>query len=235
MSSDGVSDPRAVLGRCGLFGGLTPGSLEKVTAIARVVRYARGTIIFRENDACPGIYVLAAGAVRIYKIAPNGKEHVLHFARAGSTFAEVAAIGGFPCPAYAEATEDAVAVLIPQNGFRRILEEDHAFCMEMLTGMSLWVHRLVGLLEDLVLRDATARVAHHLLQTAGATPGRPFMLTMRKRDLASHLNLTSETLSRTFRRLLDCGLIDLQDQDVQILDRAALQDVADGLAPAEFA
>ncbi|MCO6438738.1 MAG: Crp/Fnr family transcriptional regulator [Phycisphaerae bacterium] len=230
-----MSDSRAVLRQCGLFGGLKPASLEKVAGIARAVRHRRGTVVFREGDECPGIYVVAEGAVRIYKIAPNGKEHVLHFARPGSTFAEVAAIGGFPCPAYAEAVEDSASVLVPQVGFRQIMLDDHAFCIEMMTGMSLWVHRLVGLLEDLVLRDATARVAHYLLQTDKPEAGSRFTLPMRKRDLASHLNLTSETLSRTLRRLLDCGLIDLREQDVEILNNTALEAVAHGLAPAEFA
>jgi CRP/FNR family transcriptional regulator len=101
--------------------------------------------------------------------------------------------------------------------------------------MSKWVRGLVNLLEDLVLRDATARVARHLIQS-DTTQGRgAFALPMRKKDLASHLNLTSETLSRTLHRLAACGLIETRDQRIRILEPAKLQDVADGLAPAEFA
>jgi CRP/FNR family transcriptional regulator len=220
---------------CGLFGGLTPGSLEKLTKIARTVRFGRGQTIFREGDPCPGIYVVGEGTVRVFKTAPSGKEHVLHFARAGMTFAEVAAIGRFDCPAHADVTEDTICVLIPEAGFRRIIDEDHGFCIEIMSGMSKWVHHLVGLLEDLVLRDATARVARHLIKS-DSTGGRgEFTLPMRKKDLASHLNLTSETLSRTLHRLVDCGLIETQGQRIQIFDLAKLEEVARGLAPAEFA
>jgi CRP/FNR family transcriptional regulator len=224
-----------IIKSCGLFCGLTAGSFEKIEAIARTVRLKRGQMIFREGDPCPGIYVVGEGAVRIYKLAPSGKEHVLHFAYPGMTFAEVAAIGQFDCPAYAEATEDSVCALIPQAGLRRIVTEDHGFCIEMMTGMSKWVHLLVGLLEDLVLRDATARVARHLIQSDTTKGGGEFTLPMRKRDLASHLNLTSETLSRTLRRLVECGLIESGDQRLRIIDMSKLQDVADGLLPAEFA
>lgn len=224
-----------IIRNCGLFCGLSDASFEKIAQIARTVRFKRGQMIFRDGDPCPGIYVVGEGAIRVYKLAPSGKEHVLHFAYPGTTFAEVAAIGQFDCPAFADASEDSVCALIPEAGFRRIASTDHGFCIEMMTGMSKWVHTLVGLLEDLVLRDATARVARHLIQSDSTKGTGEFTLPMRKKDLASHLNLTSETLSRTLRRLVECGLIETRDQRIRIREPAKLQDVADGLAPAEFA
>lgn len=224
-----------IIRECGLFCGLTPESFEKIAELARTARFSRGQMIFREGQPCPGIYVVGRGAVRVFKVAPNGKEHVLHFARAGMTFAEVAAIGQFNCPAHADVAEDAVCALIPAAGFRRLINSDHGFCIEMMVGMSKWVHRLVGLLEDLVLRDATARVARHLIQSDDTRGQGVFALPMRKKDLASHLNLTSETLSRTLHRLVDCGLIERHEHRIRICEPDKLQEVADGLAPAEFA
>ena len=223
-----------IIRACGLFSGLSEASFEKIARIARTVRFKRGQMIFRDGDFCPGIYVVGEGAVRIFKLAPSGKEHVLHFAHPGMTFAEVAAIGQFNCPAFADAIEDSVCALIPEGGFRRIVNEDHAFCIEMMTGMAKWVHTLVGLLEDLVLRDATARVARHLIQSDSTDGQGEFTLPIRKKDLASHLNLTSETLSRTLHRLVECRLIETHEQRIRIRELAKLQDVADGLAPAEF-
>jgi DNA-binding transcriptional ArsR family regulator len=51
-----------------------------------------------------------------------------------------------------------------------------------------------------------------------------------KKHLASHLNLTSETLSRTLRRLGEGGLIE-EDADggLLVLDRRAMSDVAEGI------
>jgi CRP/FNR family transcriptional regulator len=223
-----------IIRNCGLFRELTPESFDKVAQIARLVHFERGQTIFRAGDPCPGIYAVGEGAVRIFKVAPTGKEHVLHFARRGMTFAEVAAIGQFNCPADAEVTEDSVCALVPAAGFRQIIDRDHAFCIEIIVGLSKWAHHLVGLLEDLVLRDATARVARHLIQSDRTGGQGEFALPMRKKDLASHLNLTSETLSRTLHRLVDCGLIERHEQRIRIRELSRLQEVADGLAPAEF-
>lgn len=95
--------------------------------------------------------------------------------------------------------------------------------------MAAWVQHLIGLLEDIVLRDAAGRVARHLLQQAAGS-GSEFALPILKKDLASHLNLTSETLSRILRRLAESAMIEMPDQQsIRVLDRGRLAEVADGL------
>lgn len=230
-----VEEARAIIERCRFFRGLTQKSLERILSMARIKRYQRGELIFSEGDACPGIFVVGQGAVRIFRNAPSGKQHVLHLAYQGSTFAEVAAIGAFNCPAFAEATQDTVCALLPRDEFLREIRHDHELCIQLLGSMATWVHHLVGVLEDVVLRDATSRVARHLLRSGVPGEQDDILLPMLKRDLASHLNLTSETLSRTLRRLTEAGLIDTPDQHhIRILDKDAMEQVAEGLPPAEF-
>jgi len=225
----------AILRKCLLFKGLGEDSLGRLSELARRVAFEKGRIIFRQGEECPGLYCVGSGVVRVYKVSPAGKEHVLHFAHAGMTFAEVAAIGRFPCPAYAEALEDTVCALLPTGPFRKLLETRHDFCLQFLEGMTFWIRTLVGLLEDIVLRDAVGRVAGHLLRTDPSEGKSPFALPVRKKELASHLNLTSEALSRTLRRLEESGLIELVDRrHIRIRDREGLAQVAAGLPPGEF-
>ena len=217
-----------------LFNNLSAASLRKIGAIANKVRFAKGTTILRPGGETPGIYIVGAGRVRVFKISESGKEHVLHVAHPGMTFGEVAAIGGFPSPAYAQALDETTAALIPSSAFRSMLKTDHELCFQFVVGMSMWVRQLVGLLEDIVLRDALGRVAAHLYRCS-QEEGLDFRLPMLKKDLASHLNLTSETLSRTLRRLADAEIIALPSPGhVQIIDIEKLEDIKEGLLPAEF-
>ena len=145
--------------------------------------------------------------------------------------AEVAAIGGFPVPANAEAVADSRCVLLPREPFRRALEEDHQLCLQMIAGFSYWVQHLVGLMGDVVLRDAVGRLARFLLNSDADATGRVELPSL-KRHLASHLNLTSETFSRTLRRLVDAGVIAHGESNlVQIVNREKLRLIAEGLSP----
>ena len=194
-------------------------------------KFSKGEVIFRQDDRCPGVYVISQGSVRLYRIAPNGKEHVLHLVGPGGTFAEVAAIAGFNAPASAQAVTAAVCVLLPLDFFRKQLEEDHPLCLEVLRGLSFWVRHTITLLEDIVLRDAAGRVARFLLE-AEPEDDDVVKLPGLKRHVASHLNLTSETFSRTLSRLIEGGLIiDLESNRVQLLDRLKLKAISEGMFP----
>lgn len=217
-----------ILSGCRLFSRVDPRGFQRLATIARLCRFEKGEIIFRDGQDCPGVYVVGSGLVRVFKTGANGKEHVLHMVGPGNTFAEVAAIGGFRCPASAEAVASTTCALLPLGPFRDLLEVDHDLCREMMMGTAIWVRQLVDLLEDVVLRDAVGRLARYLLDADVDASGVVELPTL-KRHVASHLNLTSETLSRTIRRLVEAGLIDEPDPGhVRLLDRVRLRDVAEG-------
>jgi CRP/FNR family transcriptional regulator len=220
-----------ILHACRLFSQVPPAGFQRLAAMAGLRRFGKGQVIFREGEECPGVYVVGSGLVRVFKTAPGGKEHVLHVVGPGNTFAEVAAIGRFDLPASAQAIEPTVCALLPADRFRQALQEDHSLCLGILGGMTQWVRHLVGLMEDLVLRDAAGRLARFLLDAKPGGDGTIELPTL-KRHLASYLNLTSETFSRTLRRLVDAGLItELEGNRTRLPDRDALRRVTLGEFP----
>jgi CRP/FNR family transcriptional regulator len=220
--------PNDILRQCALFQHV---SSERRAGLARICiqrSYEKGTWIFRQGDDCPGVFIVQSGTVRIFNIGSTGKEHVLHMVGPNQTFAEVAAIGGFPCPAHAQAVAPTRCVLLPLDPFVRQMQSDHQLCLEMMTGFAQWVRRLIGLLEDLVLRDALGRTARYLLEAETGEDGMVRLPSL-KRYVASHLNLTSETLSRTLGRLIEAGLVvEHENQRVELRDPAALRAISQG-------
>ncbi|GAG06827.1 unnamed protein product, partial [marine sediment metagenome] len=193
-----------ILADCAMFSEVNEAGFQRLGVMSRICKFPKSYNIFREGADCPGIYVLGEGLVRIFRTGPGGKEHVLHMVEPGGTFAEVAAIGGFKCPASAQTIEPTTCVLLPMAPFRKLLEDDHELCLCMMSSMSSWVHDLVGLMGNVVLRDAAGRVASHLLQTS-TEDNNTIELPGLKRHIASHLDLTSETFSRVLRRFVQSG------------------------------
>lgn len=220
-----------VLQSCRLFSQVHAAGFQRLVTMGRLVKFEKGESIFRDGQPCPGVYVVGNGLVRVFKVGPGGKEHVLHIVGPGETFAEVAAVGGLPCPAHAEAIAATTCAMLPLEPFRQLMHQDHQFCLDMMAGLTVWVRHLVALMEDLVLRDATGRLARYLLDADPGTGGLIELPTL-KRHVASHLNLTSETFSRTIRRLHEAGLIDQPDSiRIQLVDRDGLRRAAEGNMP----
>lgn len=223
-----------ILHSCDLFSAIEPAGFRRLATIARLANFRKGQVIFREHQPCPGVFVVGSGLVRVFQTGPGGREHVLHMVGPGGSFAEVAAIGNFPLPASADAIKKTTCVLLPLERFRNALDEDHKLCRGMMTSMCLWVRRLVTLMEDVTLRDAAGRLARFLLELADAKPTADGAIELPglKRYVASHLNLTSETFSRTLRRLIEAGLIaEVGKTRVRLLQPKKLRQVAEGLFP----
>ena len=120
-----------ILLACRMFSRVQPEGRERLETIARLCNFRKGELIFRDGEPCPGVYVVGSGLVRVFKTALGGKEHVLHMVGPGHTFAEVAAIADFPCPASAEAVAPTTCVLLPADLFRQALAQSHQLCLEI--------------------------------------------------------------------------------------------------------
>lgn len=219
-----------ILARSSLYRGLDAASLVRLSSLSRVVRASAGQTVFRAGEPCPGVYVVGSGVAQLVREAPSGKRQVLRFIEEGQGFAEAAVIGGFPTPVACLAVEDLECALIPADDFRALIHADHDFCIRIMQSMAARVHTLVSLLEDLALRDAVSRLARYIAEHVDG-PERPVVsLAMTKSDLALHLNLSRETLSRTLRRMKDIGAIDLTEEGLRLVNPGLVSRIArDGL------
>ena len=212
----------SVIRSCTLFARLEPATLSELEGLASTRRFRKGQVVLREGELPPGIFVVASGVLKIYQLGVNGKEHILKLVREGDTIGEVAVMGEFAVPAFVEALEEAECRLIPAQAFRALLDGDARISRLILAGIAMRVRLMIGLIEDVVLRDATSRVARYLL--AESEGGEAIRLPGLKKHVASHLNLTSETFSRTLRKLTEAGMIaETSGSTLEVADRTALK------------
>jgi len=230
MSKPSTIDIPMVLRTSGFFGRVSDELLSKIARMSKIRIFERGDLLFAEDTPCDGMYIVAVGAIKVYKIGPDGKEHVLHVAEPGETFGEVAMfLGSAGFPAYAGAIKNSSVVFIPKDRLMDLLSSESELCLQILASLAMWTHRLVTKLELLTLKDASSRLAGYIIQRTerAATGGSQFELSIPKHTLAAQLAVSSETISRLLNRFEAQGLIESEGRQIKITDREGLQEVAD--------
>jgi CRP/FNR family transcriptional regulator len=195
-------------------------------AATRVTAH-RDEAIFWEGDAADHCYRIVTGAVRISKVLPDGRRQIADFFAAGDL------IGFEPGASYdftAEAVVDSVLLKCPRRQLEAFLAEDAA---AQRTLLSVALERLSAAQRQMVLlgrKSASEKVASFLsVLSARSRTVTEVYIPMSRTDIADHLGLTIETVSRAFTKLRRQGIIALpRPQHIEILDADALHDLADG-------
>ena len=69
-----------------LFKGLAEPLRRRLTDIAVEKRFRRGETIFVEGSVSCGFYVVAEGQVKVFKMAPDGREQIIYVLGPGEPF-----------------------------------------------------------------------------------------------------------------------------------------------------
>ena len=226
-----MSETVQILKKSLLFAGLGPENLQDVATIATMRNFTKGEALFTDGEPATGFYLLASGLLKLCKVSPDGKEKVLHFVHPGETFAEAAFFGDGKYPAEARAMEGGAALFFPRDAFMGLLERNPRFSLNLIVSLSLMLRKFARQIEELSFAEVPARLAAYLLERAQGQAttfqGKTyFELNMKKGELASHLGTVSETLSRTFRKLREDGIAEVDGSKVAILDMARLKAMA---------
>ena len=209
--------------RCGqLFSGLPDADLTVIAGFAVIQRLAKGDYLFREGEPSRGCYLVQSGAVNVHRVNAAGKEQVIHVFRAGESFAEASLASPTGYPANARASEPGTVLLIPKAPILDLIGRRPDLALRMLGSMSAHLRVLVGMLDDLTLKDVETRLLNWLVKHGRAAPGGVIRLTGTKRELAAELGTSSETFSRTLARLRADKLITVGARSVTVLAAPAL-------------
>jgi CRP/FNR family transcriptional regulator len=201
---------------------LTGKDLEKVRAIAITKKYQKGEPIFSEGQKATGFFVNLSGQVKVYKLSADGREQILHIIGPGEAFAEAALFTGSAYPAFAEALNDARVLYFPKETFVSLIRDNPQLSLNMIGGLSAFLRRFVDLVEELSLKDVSARLSKYLLDVSvqrgrKQEEGTVFELEVSKTQLASRLGTISETLSRTFRKLQNRNVVRVEGKRITVL------------------
>jgi CRP/FNR family transcriptional regulator len=215
-----------LLRSCRLFSDLNERELQAMQQIAVRKDYRKGQIVFGEGSSSRGFCLVVTGAVKIYRVGPDGRERTLHVVEAGDSFAE-AALFMDAYPATAEAISPATIIWIDNRGFKQLITRDPKLNFKIIGTLVKWLSQMRNALTDLTLKEVPARFASYVLSLSHET-NKPIVVTTTKTTVAQMIGTTKETFSRLLRRLNQHCILTYRGHQIRILNRARLEAIARG-------
>jgi CRP/FNR family transcriptional regulator, cyclic AMP receptor protein len=207
---------------------LSDSARADLQAIGRSRHFARGSVLFREEDDGSQVMLLEAGSVKVSVAARSGREVIVDVLEPGSLLGEMSAIDGGIRSATVTALTDVDVLVVAQHDFFGFLEQ-HGEAATVLLGL------LVAKLRDATQRqlqlgtaDSLARLSRALLELAdryGETEAAGvcrFELPMTQQELASYVGVSREAIVKALATLRSLDWIRTSGRVVEVLDRPAL-------------
>lgn len=185
--------------------------------------FPRGAQVFAEGELCGYFYKVVSGTVRTSKLLSDGRRQIDAFHLAGDLFGLE---GGERHRFTAEAVDDVEVVAYRHAAFGELVRQDPAFGERLMTGMLTSLDRAHDHMVLLGRKTALEKMASFLLDLAERLADDDVVdLPMQRADIADHLGLTIETVSRTLTQMVRAKLIRLATggRTIVLADRPALQ------------
>jgi len=210
--------------------GLTQEELNRIDEVVGARRKVkRGATLFRNGEEFTSLYAIRTGFFKTRVASEDGRDQVTGFQMAG----EVIGLDGIvndhhSCDAVA--LEDADVCVMPFDRIEELSREVISLQRHVHKIMSREIVREHGVMLLLGSMRAEERLATFLLNLVQRLHARGFskselILRMTREEIGSFLGLKLETVSRTFSRFSEEGIVEVKQRHVRILNTDALRDI----------
>lgn len=178
--------------------------------------FSGGGTIYAQEDEARFVYQVESGVVCTVTPRSDGRRIIHEFHLRGEIFGLEL---GPQHHCSAEAIGETRVVQCPRGHIERIAGEDEEMARALRFCLLQERNQTAERSACLMYGSAFERLAYFLLDMASRTPAPgPFDLLMSRYDIADHLGLSSETVSRTFSVFRKHGLIATRGRQVTLLD-----------------
>ncbi len=210
--------------------GLSAAELDKIDdVVASRRKIKRGSTLFRNGEKFTSLFAIRTGFFKTCVASEDGRDQVTGFQMAG----EIVGLDGIvndhhTCDAVA--LEDAEVCVMPFDRIEELSREVNSLQRHVHKIMSREIVRENGVMLLLGSMRAEERLAAFLLNLVQRLHARGFsqselVLRMTREEIGSYLGLKLETVSRTFSKFVDDGIVEVKQRHVRILNTEALKDI----------
>lgn len=218
-------DDKNCLCQVPIFNHLETADLQKIINLINSKSFKKGDFLFQPGDYTTALYVIRTGQVKIYRLSESSKEQLIRILKPGDFIGESSIFANSQHESYAEIMEDTDICMIEKDRLEDLMKKYPTIALKFLGEFSKRLEKTEKQTTLIGSNSVDLRLAYYLFNLYDAKkPNLPIKLTMSKKDLASYLGTTPETISRKLGKFEDKGYIkQISNKEILILDSEALE------------
>lgn len=203
-----------------IFNHLEREQMDEIMAVAHSVCYKKGENIYCAGGRSDSLYIVSKGRIKIYRLSESGKEQLLRILHPGDFTGELALFSETVHEAYAEAIEETGVCTINRFELQELLLKYPSISLKVLAEFSSRLEHSEKQATRFATEKVETRIALFLAECMdNKRQTMEVELPMNKKDMASYLGTTPETISRKLADIEEAGYIkQISNKAIKILD-----------------
>lgn len=189
--------------------------------------YDPGQVLWRQGTLATGVYFVLEGEVKIIRTG-DGREHIIHWGRPGSTLGDVPLFTDGGYPATAVAARRTRCLVADRATLEMAISADPALARLFLANLADRVRFLVDRLDERSRENVKSRLVRYLESRSRQANGAWFRLGLTQVELAEELGTVREVVVRALAELRKSGVLQADRGRYQLLDARRVDDFLQG-------
>lgn len=227
MSSRSKNGEISELPKTGFLAHASEDLSDLLNSVATEVDLAEGEVLFEQGDIGDALYAIVSGSLEISVLSSEGRKLSLDVMRPGALFGEIALFDTGVRTATVTALEPSLVRGVKNADILAAVRKKPELGIDLIQLAGERMRRMSSQLNEQVFLAMPARLARKILYLTVDGTGHLSVLTLSQAELAEFVGATREAVSKTLSLWKRAGVIDSARGGVRVLDRHALQVMAD--------
>lgn len=205
------------------FRGLAENSLLELTPSMSLRQFEKGETLFWEGDPCSGLHIIQTGSVKLFRISPNGRQHIFRVLQEGETCNEVPVFDGGGNPVNVESLETTTVWVVDAQAVRALMRKDPVFMQKTIENLAGMMRHLVKMVSEMAFFQVTNRLARLIDELPAEDLSGASGARWTQDQMAARLGTVREVVARSLRELERSGAISVGNRRIVVADREVLR------------
>ena len=205
---------------------MTPAHQQRLKDSADFLKVKAGSVVHNGSMDCLGLLLIQSGQLRVYTLSSEGREITLYrlFDHDICLFSASCVMPNIQFEVIIEAEKDCELWVLPSCLFKDLMEESAVVANYANQLISSRFSEVMWLMEQIMWKSFDKRLASFLLEESILENSVSLKITHEK--IANHMGTAREVVTRMLRYFQSEGMVKLTRGAVEIVDEAALEDLA---------